>query len=71
MFIKKTTSEYVIIVIYVDDINIIGTSKELFETTEILKKEFEMKDLRKTWYCLGAHIEQRKDVILLYQENYT
>ncbi|XP_070012936.1 uncharacterized protein [Nicotiana sylvestris] len=34
--------------VYVDDLNIIGTSKELPKDVECLKKEFEMKDLGKT-----------------------
>ncbi|KAJ9546931.1 hypothetical protein OSB04_019474 [Centaurea solstitialis] len=53
MFIKKFTSGYAIIAFYVDDMNLIGTLKELLETTKILKKEFVMKDLRKIRYCLG------------------
>ncbi|KAJ9540031.1 hypothetical protein OSB04_026537 [Centaurea solstitialis] len=71
VFIKKSTSGYAIIAVYVDDMNLIGTSKELLETAEILKKEFEMKDLGKTRYCLGLQIEHRKDGILIHQENYT
>jgi hypothetical protein len=71
VFIKKSTSGYAIIAVYVDDMNLIGTSKELIETAEILKKEFEMKDLGKTRYCLGLQIEHRKDGILVHQSNYT
>ena len=71
MFIKKSASGYAIIAVYVDDMNLIGTSKELIETAEILKKEFEMKDLGKTRYCLGLQIEHRKDGILVHQSNYT
>ncbi|GJZ72565.1 hypothetical protein Tco_0636711 [Tanacetum coccineum] len=40
--------EYVIIDVYVDDLNIIGTPGELPKAVEYLKKEFEMKDLGKT-----------------------
>nr|GFA00186.1 hypothetical protein [Tanacetum cinerariifolium] len=42
----KTRSgpEYVIIAVYVDDLNIIGTPNELPKAVEYLKKEFEMKD---------------------------
>ncbi|KAJ9556577.1 hypothetical protein OSB04_011191 [Centaurea solstitialis] len=61
---------YAIITVYVDDMNLIGTSKELLETAEILKKEFEMKDLGKTWCCLGLQIEHRRYGILIHQENY-
>ena len=36
-----------------DALNLIRTLKELTKTTNYLKKEFEMKDLEKTKYCLG------------------
>ena len=53
VFIKKTENGLAIIAVYVDDLNLIGTSEELIKTTNYLKKEFKMKDLRKTRYCLG------------------
>ncbi|KAK9065411.1 hypothetical protein SSX86_016794 [Deinandra increscens subsp. villosa] len=71
VFIKKTTSGYVIIAVYVDDLNIMGTHKEIHETIILLKKEFEMKDLGKTKYCLGLQIEHAKNGILVHQSNYT
>ena len=37
VFIKKTTSGFVIIAVCVDDLNIIGTDKEIIETTIYLK----------------------------------
>ncbi|GKA23918.1 disease resistance CC-NBS-LRR class family protein [Tanacetum coccineum] len=71
VFIKKTTSGFVIIAVYVDDLNIIGTSKEINEVIVHLKKEFEMKDLGKTKYCLGLQIEHMPNGILVHQSNYT
>ena len=41
-----------IITVYVDDLNLIGTHEELIRTTKYLKKEFKMKDLGKTKFCL-------------------
>ncbi|KAL6334398.1 hypothetical protein AAG906_014976 [Vitis piasezkii] len=38
--------------LYVDDLNLVGTPEELTRTTNYLK-EFEMKDLGKTKFCLG------------------
>ncbi|CAM8948646.1 unnamed protein product [Rhodiola kirilowii] len=70
-FIKKTTSGCVIIAVYVDDLNIIGTSKEILEVISYLKKEFEMKDLGKTKYCLGLQIEHIQNGIFVHQSNYT
>ncbi|CAM8895734.1 unnamed protein product [Rhodiola kirilowii] len=71
VFIKKTTSGCVIIAVYVDDLNIIGTSKEILEVISYLKKEFEMKDLGKTKYCLGLQIEHIQNGIFVHQSNYT
>ncbi|KAI3740406.1 hypothetical protein L2E82_30835 [Cichorium intybus] len=56
--------------VYVDDLNIIGTNKEILEVIELLKKEFEMKDLGKTKYCLGLQIEHMPNGILVHQSNY-
>lgn len=71
VFIRKTISGFVIIAVYVDDLNIIGTTKEIKEAREYLKKEFEMKDLGKTRFCLGLQIEYTKNGILVHQSNYT
>ena len=38
IFIKKTTSEFVILAVYVDEINIIGTLEEVKNPIEFLKK---------------------------------
>nr|GEW22374.1 putative RNA-directed DNA polymerase [Tanacetum cinerariifolium] len=71
VFIKKTTSGFVIIAVYVDDLNIIGTNKEINEVIMHLKKEFEMKDLGKTKCCIGLQIERMPNGILVHQSNYT
>lgn len=70
VFIKRSGSEFVIIAVYVDDLNIIGTPGELSNAVEYLKKEFEMKDLGKTKFCLGLQIEHLKNGILVHQSTY-
>jgi len=45
IFIKKTTSKFAIIVVYVNDLNLIGTHEELIKIVTYLKNEFEMKNL--------------------------
>ncbi|KAL6567812.1 hypothetical protein OROGR_001480 [Orobanche gracilis] len=70
VFIKKTSSGFAIIAVYVDDMNIIGTLDEIRETTSYLKTEFEMKDLGKTRFCLGIQIEHRACGILIHQSAY-
>ena len=51
--------------------NLIRTPGEVQKTAEYLKKEFEMKDLGKTKYCLGLEIEHRSNGILVHQSAYT
>lgn len=53
---KRFENEFVIIVVYVDDINIVGALNELTKAIDCLKKEFE-KDLRNTKFCLGLQFE--------------
>jgi hypothetical protein len=48
VFIKKSSIGFHIILVYVDDLNIIGHAKDIDETRNYLKKEFELKDLGKT-----------------------
>ena len=57
IFIKKLENGFAIIVVYVDDLNLVGTLEELTRTTKYLKKEFVMKDLGKTKFCLGLQID--------------
>ncbi|XP_033147239.1 uncharacterized protein LOC103868417 [Brassica rapa] len=72
IFIKKFENKgFVIIAVYVDDLNIIGTLGEIAQTVEYLKKEFEMKDLGKTKVCLGLQLEYIKGGILVHQKAYT
>ena len=47
IFIKKSTIKIIIIVVYVNDLNLIGTPEELIKTIHYLKMEFEIKDLKK------------------------
>ena len=67
VFIKKRENGFAIIAVYVDDLNLIGTPEEINKTTNYLKKEFEMKDLGKTRYCLGLQIEYCLNGVLIHQ----
>ena len=39
IFIKKSKTGFAIIVVYVDDLNLVGTLEELIRTVKYLKKE--------------------------------
>ena len=45
--------------------------EELTRTTKYLKNEFEIKDLRKTKFCLDLQIEHFPTRVLVYQSAYT
>jgi hypothetical protein len=70
VFIKKSTSGFCIISVYVDDLNIIGSDIDINEARHHLKTEFEMKDLGKTKFCLGLQLEHLPSGIFVYQEAY-
>ena len=70
IFIKKSETEFAIIAVYVDDLNFVGTPEELTRTTNYLKKEFEMKDLGKTKFCIGLQIEYFPNKVLVHQSTY-
>jgi hypothetical protein len=70
VFIRKSSTGFCIISIYVDALNIIGHAKDRDEAHNHLKKEFEMKDLGKTKFCLGLQIEHLPSGILIHQYAY-
>jgi hypothetical protein len=66
VLIRKSSTDFYIISVYVEDLNIIGHAKNIYEAHNHLKKEFEMKDLRKSKFCLGLQIEHLQIVILIH-----
>jgi hypothetical protein len=70
VFIRKSTTGFCIISVYVNDLYIIDHAKDIDEACNHLKKEFEMKDLGKTKFCLGLQIEHLQTGILVHQSTY-
>jgi hypothetical protein len=71
VFIKKSSTGFCIISVYVDDLNIIGNTEDINEARNHLKTEFEMKDLGKTKFFLEIQLEHYPSGILLHQAAYT
>ena len=67
LFLKRSGFDFIIIAMYVDDL----TPNELSKVVECLTKEFEMKDLGKTKFCLGLQIEHLKNEIFVHQSTCT
>ena len=70
IFIKRFSSRFCIISMYVDDINIIGNLQNIDEARNHLMMEFEMKDLGKTKFCIGLQIEHLHSGIQVHQSVY-
>ncbi len=57
LYVKKTDHGIVVIVIYVDDLIIIGNSDvNIFDLKKFLTQNFEMKDLGELRYFLGIKV---------------
>jgi len=70
--VLKSKAEFVILAVYVDDLNSIGTPGLSKEVEGILTKHFEMKILGRTTFCIGLQIKHFADgSILLHQQTYT
>jgi hypothetical protein len=54
---KKSATRFCKISVYVDDLNIIGHTKDIDKALNHLKTEFEMKDLGRTKIFLGLQLE--------------
>jgi hypothetical protein len=70
VFIRKSSTGFCIISVYVDDLNIIGYEKDIDEPHNHLKKEFKVKYLGKTKFCLGLQIKHLQTGILVHQSAY-
>lgn len=68
----RRDSAFVILAVYVDDLNLVGTDALCTEVEELLTTQFEMKLLGRTTFCLGLQVCHLPDgSILLHQDTYT
>ena len=66
------SSGFVVVVVYVDDLNLVGTSTTCQHAVDLLTTCFEMKLLDKTSFCLGFQISHiPAGGIFLHQTSYT
>jgi hypothetical protein len=70
VFIRKSSTGFCIILVYVNDLNIIGTELDINEAQDHLNMKFQMKDLGKTKFCLGLQLEHLLTGILIHQSVY-
>lgn len=68
---KRDKISFVITTVYVDDLNLVGTTSACVTATNLLIREFEMKMLGKITFCIGLQIMHLiKGSIFLYQLMY-
>ena len=71
LFYRKTKSEIVILLIYVDDIIITGdNSGSIEELVSNLNRTFALKDLGELNFFLGIQVNRKQNAILLSQTKY-
>jgi hypothetical protein len=72
LFINKTKSNTVFVLVYVDDIIIVRYySKTTSALIDQLRKEFAMKNLGDLHYFLGIEVIKQREGLLLTQQKYT
>jgi Reverse transcriptase (RNA-dependent DNA polymerase) len=71
MFVKHTKNFTIIILVYVDDIIMIGNNNDDIKNVKLfLKNEFDIKDLGKLRYFLGIEIAHSNKGLFLSQRKY-
>ncbi|GJV65046.1 NAC domain-containing protein 7-like protein [Tanacetum coccineum] len=71
VFVKDTSSGYVILCLYVDDMLIIGSNDKMIKSTkDMLKSKFDMKDMGLADVILGIKIIQTHNGLVLSQAHY-
>ena len=72
LFIFKNQDTITLLLIYVDDIIITGSSNEhIEEVKHLLNQRFKMKDLGKLRYFLGIEVDSSSEKMTLTQHKYT
>ena len=61
LYLKVVEDEPVILLLYVDDLFLIGNEKQIMESKKKLWEEFEMKDLGLMHYFLGLEVWQSSE----------
>nr|GEW30244.1 TMV resistance protein N [Tanacetum cinerariifolium] len=71
VYVKDTSSGYVILCLYVDDILIVGSNDKMIKSTkDMLKSKFDMKDMGLADVILGIKIIQTRNGLVLSQAHY-
>ncbi|GJX74966.1 retrotransposon protein, putative, ty1-copia subclass [Tanacetum coccineum] len=71
VYVKDTSSGYVILCLYVDDMLIVGSNDKIIRSTkDMLKSKFDMKDMGLADVILGINIIRTQNRLVLSQAHY-
>ena len=71
LYIKKVDDEILVVSLYVDELFVTESSKELIDKfKEEMKDAFEMTDLGRMTFFLGMQVQQKQNEIFVCQEKY-
>ncbi|GJX64041.1 retrovirus-related pol polyprotein from transposon TNT 1-94 [Tanacetum coccineum] len=71
VYVKDTSSGYVILCLYVDDMLIVGSNDKMIKSTkDMLKSKFDMKDMGLTDVIFGIKIIRTQNGLVLSQAHY-
>jgi hypothetical protein len=71
VYVKNTTSGYVIVCLYIDDMLIMGSNNNIIKATKrTLNSKFDMKDLGVADVILEIKITRTSDGLVLSQSHY-
>ncbi|KAK9057022.1 hypothetical protein SSX86_024388 [Deinandra increscens subsp. villosa] len=72
LFIYKTNESYVAVLIYVDDVIMVGNDEKKIQNTKLyLDNKFSIKDLGQLKYFLGIEVAKTSEGLVLSQRKYT
>ena len=70
-FTLTQNSQYLIVAVYVEDINLSGSPVLCKHTETLFTTQFDMKLLGNTSFCLGLQVHHFPNDVLLHQQSYT
>jgi transposase InsO family protein len=70
IFTRNREGNFVILLLFVDDILLTGTDGGIKESVKEITREFKVRDLGTPRLFLGIHVDRQEDRVILHQQSY-